>query len=112
MNTAMDISTVTQNLNQFTTEMDKFSIAEEMFDDLIDEFDNDDEIEQESDAALDQVLAELGLAVGNSLPAAPQSSSSFSSLSSKTKMTSQKQKIDADIENEVNEMLGLMAAKH
>lgn len=75
VNQQLDPVALQQTMTQFTNEMEKISMSEETWDDMVDAFDGD-EIEEESDQVLNQVLDELGLEVGNSLAniSAPPSS--------------------------------------
>eukprot|EP00604_Paraphysomonas_vestita_P001042 CAMPEP_0174822352 /NCGR_PEP_ID=MMETSP1107-20130205/15219_1 /TAXON_ID=36770 /ORGANISM="Paraphysomonas vestita, Strain GFlagA" /LENGTH=114 /DNA_ID=CAMNT_0016041029 /DNA_START=258 /DNA_END=599 /DNA_ORIENTATION=- len=79
VNQHIDPVLLQQTMNKFSNEMEKISMAEESWDDMVDAFDGDG-IEDESDQVLNQVLDELGLEVGNSLAniSAPPSSNPIS----------------------------------
>ena len=66
VNQQLDPVALQKTMTKFTVEMDKISMAEDTWDDMVDAFDGDG-IEDESDEVLNQVLDELGLEVGNSM---------------------------------------------
>ena len=70
-NSILDPKKMTQTMNEFTKQNEMMNIREEMMDDaLTDAFDND-ELDEEAEDVTNQVLAELGLELGNQMNIAP-----------------------------------------
>jgi division protein CdvB (Snf7/Vps24/ESCRT-III family) len=63
VNQSLDPLALQHVMNNFSREMEKVSIAEESWDDVVDMFDGDG-VGEEADEVVDRVLDELGLEVG------------------------------------------------
>jgi hypothetical protein len=63
VNQSLDPAALQQVMNNFTREMEKASLVDECWDDVVDMFDGDG-VGEEADEVVDQVLDELGLEVG------------------------------------------------
>lgn len=70
VNSAVDPKTVMQTMNNFTKEVDRMAVAEEMWDDMVDLFDGDG-VQEGADDVVNSVLDELGINLGAQMADAP-----------------------------------------
>lgn len=71
VNAVVDPKTVMKDMNNFSREMDKMEVAAETWDDMVDLFDGDGAVEEESDVVVNSVLDELGINIGAQMVDAP-----------------------------------------
>lgn len=99
MNAQMDMKQMSSTMAEFQKQNQMASMSEEMMDDVIDGMFDDDDMESETDQAMNEILDSIGIDLGNQLGGIQTSQNKLSSSSMQSRMKALENDDDQELES-------------